>query len=78
MGWLTGSVIGMTAMILAKCMEIFVYVMMTPLRVARAIHVSVIKLIIRILENTPGGVSVLKVFNGYVNPDAATIVTTHE
>merc|ERR1711916_285085 len=68
-----GSVIGITCLVLAKCMEAFVYVMMTPVRVAQDIHVKVIKVIVRLLENTPGGVSMLKVFNGYVNTHAASV-----
>ena len=54
-------------------MEVFVYVLMTPVRVVQGIHIKTIKLIVKMLESTPGGVNVLKVFNGYVSADAATV-----
>ena len=66
-----GTVIGFYALFLAKCMEIFVYLLMAPARVAHSIHINTIKLIVRLLENTPGGVRVLKALNGYVSTDAS-------
>ena len=71
MGWLVGSLIGIGAIILAKCMEVFVYVMMTPLRIAKAAYVSAIKLIVRMLKNTPGGVTVLEAFTGFISAEPA-------
>ena len=68
-----GTVIGINALLLAKCMEVFVHVIMAPVRVVQGIHIKTIKLIVKMLENTPGGVNVLKVFNGYVSTDAATV-----
>ena len=72
-GWIVGTVIGINALLLAKCMEVFVHVIMAPVRVVQGIHIKTIKLIVKMLENTPGGVNVLKVFNGYVSTDAATV-----
>ena len=68
-----GTVFGVTCLALAKCMEAFVYVLMTPVRVAQDVHIKAVKLIVRLLENTPGGLNVLKAFNGYVSTNAASV-----
>ena len=73
MSWIVGTVFGVTCLALAKCMEAFVYVLMTPVRVAQDVHIKAVKLIVRLLENTPGGLNVLKAFNGYVSTNAASV-----
>lgn len=71
-GWILGTFIGAWTLMIAKCVEVLAYILMTPYRVVTSIHINIIKLIVKVLSITPGGVQMLKALNGYVPKECRT------
>ena len=66
LGWCVGTLLGVFALLVARSIEVAVSMVQGPLGVARAVHVSALKLVIKFLGVLPGGTSILKVLNGYI------------